>query len=282
MEYLALFTESDNQYIIPEGLYNPGTSCYINSAIQLLRACTASRDELHGKTISNDDSEIIDVIGGNTPLQLETFLTDKCGYKREQEDPDEFLRTKIFPLIPNEVARFYQYTRVDKLKGEHEERTLRDEVGVFTLLQVLRTDKGTQTVQDLINRYMLPESNVDSETGQIVKSTTNKILAKHMIFLMKLTGYDKDKNENFLHDQPLKSLDRNIKLTAQTSSTEFNYDLTASIYHKGDTDKGHYICYAKYGSRWYCCNDNSVTDVDKPPKPTDELHVYMAAYTRID
>jgi ubiquitin C-terminal hydrolase len=282
MQYLALFTESDNHYIIPEGLHNLGTSCYINSAIQLLRACTASRDELHGETISKDDSEIINVIRGNTPPQLGTFLTDKCGYKGKHEDPDEFLRTKIFPSIPNEVAKFYKYTWVYKLKDDSGERTLPDEEGEFTFLHVLPTDKGTQTVQDLINRYMLPERNVDVATGQMVKSTTNKTLAKHMIFLMKLTGYDKDEKKKLVYKQPLKSLDRNIKLTMQTSSTEFNYDLTASIYHSGNADIGHYICYAKYGGRWYCCNDNSVTDVDEPPIPTDALHVYMAAYTRID
>jgi ubiquitin C-terminal hydrolase len=47
------------------------------------------------------------------------------------------------------------------------------------------------------------------------------------------------------------------------TKNNYIYHLHAIGCHSGSLSGGHYIAYTKHGNNWYCCNDSSVSRVDR-------------------
>ena len=54
-----------------------------------------------------------------------------------------------------------------------------------------------------------------------------------------------------------------------------HYHLRAFIYHSGQINGGHYVCYRKVNNQWYLCNDTSVTPSDNSRSRLGLVYLYV-------
>lgn len=66
-------------------------------------------------------------------------------------------------------------------------------------------------------------------------------------------------------NKPVKfDLELNMKSHVADGVEPKNYKLKAVIAHKGETiDSGHYVCYLKNNSKWFCMDDSIVSLSDE-------------------
>ena len=52
------------------------------------------------------------------------------------------------------------------------------------------------------------------------------------------------------------------------------YEVFATIEHIGDYNSGHYVSYLLHNKIWYCCNDLSITQLQKEAEhPTKNMYI---------
>eukprot|EP00658_Telonema_sp_P-2_P001948 TRINITY_DN10725_c0_g1_i7.p1 TRINITY_DN10725_c0_g1~~TRINITY_DN10725_c0_g1_i7.p1 ORF type:complete len:372 (-),score=55.77 TRINITY_DN10725_c0_g1_i7:91-1206(-) len=59
-----------------------------------------------------------------------------------------------------------------------------------------------------------------------------------------------------------------------------NYDLTGVVIHTGSMDFGHYYAYVKVGSKWYLCDDNTISESSSGAAIKEHRGAYMLFYSR--
>jgi hypothetical protein len=65
---------------------------------------------------------------------------------------------------------------------------------------------------------------------------------------------------------------------------QFTYKKHAFICHRSGSnsaERGHYVAYTKSGSRWWLCNDSTVTESPTGSMPHAAERLYLAVYERV-
>jgi ubiquitin C-terminal hydrolase len=107
-----------------------------------------------------------------------------------------------------------------------------------------------------------------------------KIIPSHLIIQLKRFTYTEDyqsrKLNNFV-DFPFE-LDIS-SIVYDGEKRDCRYSLYSVINHVGNFGDGHYFTFSRIGNKWYCFNDENVSEVDEPT--ISNKYAYILFYKKI-
>lgn len=277
------------------GLKNQGSTCYLNSIIQILYHIPIFRRFIF--SINSLDSKLSD--DKNALLQLQLLfaqlqtsdipvdtenLTRSFGWAAEQvykqQDASEFfnelldyINKKVSkkPLI-NEINSLFQIVTRTTYRGtdvdfeEHSDDS-------FYLLQLVVSE--ISIIQDSLaqltrEQLLTGDDQYDSQkySKQDAVLTTHFMKAPPILFFhLKRFEFDPSTNQNIKINSIFmfsEELDLRPYFDQHGDIPKCNYELFSVLVHNGHANSGHYLVYIKNkDNKWYCYNDSNVTQVSK-------------------
>lgn len=282
------------------GLLNFGNTCFMNSGIQLLMSASvlcvhlANNDELLDTKLKKYIKTIRDYMNINTKIIGPKIL--HVSYKKmntrysgfSQEDAQEFLTYTLDDIITHvRLLKTDEDTTHDKYISTIEK------LMTYTLETSVLTNNTSESSKPSITRYRefllvlpMPETNLTLENcynsflTQIDEDKTIKYslhdLPKYLFISVKRFHYDQQRRGK--RQEP-------IEIPFLTDIFGPTYKLKGFILHMGSVNSGHYVTYASRKIdgevKWFCYNDNNITEVDAETVVQTSRDGYVFLYSRV-
>lgn len=267
------------------GIKNKGNTCFLNAALQLLLSSKNIRESLK-MVVPKDEEGTKKLVANIAPFlnnllpninQFSDFLARYLEYitkglyseykLKQQYDADEFLmklffdrdifgnymdnlEMKIYFYGSDEYENYINTSKIDRQKSLilDVKNTLHESITEYLINKTDRPSKHFKGTRLLINLKVftnIPYSLVIKlgRLNDINNKNTNEMLMDERIFMI----------ENFV---------------------QIPYKLKSMIFHKGDANGGHYICYKKINSEWYELDDINVSKCSNPPINYSYIYLY--------
>ncbi|EAY11540.1 Clan CA, family C19, ubiquitin hydrolase-like cysteine peptidase [Trichomonas vaginalis G3] len=272
----------DFTYRARSGLYNLGSTCYINAVLQCVNA------------LPNVSNKILSLQGNDYPpfvMQLRELLARMRYTVEGALSVRSFVETldSFNPDIQDDALIFYNSNMIENLSKSigQDNDIIKELEGESTLAYVSISD-GKELSSQTNNFYHLTVpindlTNIDEGfkkhfSGYIVDynvgdGTTVKAICKPRInkwpnyLVLQLERYEYTVGERIklIHEFAFPiALDPNrISQGSQSVHCDFGYSLAGVIVHEGDVDNGHYFAIVQGDDKeWYYCNDHNLEYFD--------------------
>lgn len=238
------------------GLNNYGSTCYVNSIVQLLRYTKPVVSGLLDETPSSNNMEkFLDLLyQGSEPKQFVETLQDLGFQRHMQHDAHEFMITvldKLYESVPAENPFEGTFETVLTCANGHTRKATQP----FTSLSINGGVKeGIQAMQE-------PEE-VECKCEECDLQRMTKVM----------------------HIKPGKALCVHIKRFDSMSKLRYkipieltweNYKLIGSCNHTGSMHGGHYTATALTDDGWYFFNDDLVSKVSNIPAESSRPYIMV-------
>lgn len=256
-----------------QGLPNIGNSCYLNSAIQVLKCCPLLSRILHLPGYQSQNfmarflGPVIDGLVNNPRLVLQQLVQKRKVQAGAQEDSHEAILEILDSIQPSkdvfgeEVYNLFQdvfkvgvkYT-IDCPDCKYHSTTVQYD----TFLYADYAEKLSTSMNEYFKDVTIPCENCKGDNA--VRRTILKHLPKNLFICLK-----RYHNLGSSMSMPLE-----IKIGRNA------FDLTGYVIHYGSLFGGHYVAEVKKDNQWYLCNDNNVTEISSPEhKNTGYVYLYV-------
>ncbi|XP_047465260.1 ubiquitin carboxyl-terminal hydrolase 15-like isoform X2 [Mugil cephalus] len=286
-----LFSSSPPANINYHGLMNQGSTCYLNSVLQVLFMTKDFREAVKRYTEENPDTECIDhdlkdLFKDLVERTTYTYkITRKLGITKvyEQQDAAEYFE-KILRLTSPEASKIFHG------KLTHETTCCKCDTKSGTTepfwhlpLALVDSSSKDYSVEDGIQQFFkASEFNGDNQMycdtcDDKNDATTQYVIRNHPDVLMLLL---KRFEFNYYYMKYFK-IDRVVAVPYSLQIPEGQtYELYAVVDHFGDLMSGHYAATIKEenGDRWFSFNDTRVTLFDYQPFQMDNTEKSQSAY----
>ncbi|XP_047465294.1 ubiquitin carboxyl-terminal hydrolase 19-like isoform X6 [Mugil cephalus] len=291
-----LFSSSPPANINYHGLMNQGSTCYLNSVLQVLFMTKDFREAVKRYTEENPDTECIDhdlkdLFKDLVERTTYTYkITRKLGITKvyEQQDAAEYFE-KILRLTSPEASKIFHG------KLTHETTCCKCDTKSGTTepfwhlpLALVDSSSKDYSVEDGIQQFFkASEFNGDNQMycdtcDDKNDATTQYVIRNHPDVLMLLL---KRFEFNYYYMKYFK-IDRVVAVPYSLQIPEGQtYELYAVVDHFGDLMSGHYAATIKEenGDRWFSFNDTRVTLSNQPfqMENTEKSHnAYLLFYRK--
>ncbi|KAL3046444.1 hypothetical protein OYC64_004445 [Pagothenia borchgrevinki] len=273
------------------GLENQGSTCYLNSVLQVLFMTKDFREAVEGYTSANPDSEHIDLqleslFGDLKSYSAYTYkITKKLGIKNvyEQQDAAEYFE-KILAKTSDDASKIFHGQLTHKTTCSSCGTEI-DAAGPFWNLTLALEDSYSQnySVVNGIEKYFR-ESSLNGENRMYCEkcddksdATTKCVINHHPEVLMLLLKRFEFDYYSMRYVKINCTVD--VPCTLQIPENQ-PYELYAVVEHSGDLRSGHYIATIKSedDGRWHSFNDSCVTLLHSQPFQSDTFQKSSSAY----
>lgn len=254
------------------GIKNVGSTCYLNSVLQMMLAVNRKNDTDMAKVTTTPEYAIQYEklrTAFNKTLEMSEGVTIKPSafvklWSKHfrlgiQHDAHEF----FINLIEKCGFDFSKFKIKTIIKKENEEDSLTEWDAYHLLLSI----KNSSDLQILINNY--------SQEVELEDATTKKdiLLTAPNVLFIQVKRWNED---------TLQRLSTNItlpdSLMLKVQDKDYKYKLKAYVHHFGaSTDSGHYICDLNDDKNWIRVNDTIVVKREKDSKSNT---AYILAYIK--
>ncbi|KAI9543280.1 hypothetical protein NQZ68_011929 [Dissostichus eleginoides] len=273
------------------GLVNQGSTCYLNSVLQVLFMTKDFRDAVERHISENTDSEHIDLQLASLFGDLKSYpaytykITKKLGINKvyEQQDAAEYFE-KILAKTSDDASKIFHGQLTHKTTCSSC-RTETDAAGPFWNLTLALEDSYSQnfSVVNGIEKYFR-ESSLNGENRMYCEkcddksdATTKCVINHHPEVLMLLLKRFEFDYYSMRYVKINCTVD--VPCTLQIPENQ-TYELYAMVEHSGDLSSGHYIATIKSedDGRCYSFNDSCVTEANYQPFQLDQVEKSDSAY----
>lgn len=290
----------------PGGIPNLGGTCYMNSALQVLKAFYLPKINEKHDELGNSLQALMQVIANDheaaSQLEAKTVfnaLNSTFGWTTDasaQQDAIELI--ELFFAWMNLPKANTQYV---KRKAGEEEQQNHDE---WLVLKIGMSEIGANnnsTMQDYFDNLLKPEEMISKFKENDKKESTFQIVPKlanlsnlyqgMLVLQMKrfatkggmllengkhrANDYEKYKLNNSIQ----KPMTLSVKADQTIHNTETqNYELVGFIEQMGSISGGHYVAYVKNNGVWICYNDSSVNSITPEEAEENAKQAYLFFY----
>jgi ubiquitin carboxyl-terminal hydrolase 8 len=229
--------------------------------------------------------------------KVDTLLSREVNVKIKQLDNCDELTIKsknewstYLQKNYSEVKKYYygQLCSVTKCECNYESIIFEPAMNLSLSLPI-KTDIDTIHLNDCLNN-MITEEIMEGDNKyhcskcekrcNARKKVFLKIIPSHLIIQLKRFTYTEDyqsrKLNNFV-DFPFE-LDIS-SIVYDGEKRDCRYSLYSVINHVGNFGDGHYFTFSRIGNKWYCFNDENVSEVDEPT--ISNKYAYILFYKKI-
>ena len=283
--------EKNTEFI---GLKNLGSTCYINTILQIFYNIPLLRDAIlnceivfsEGKNclyqlkkvfyclkyllinyyvpssfIENLDDEI--KINPNNQMDIFEFFSDFIEKleKKLKNSPNENIIKYFFMGIQNNIITFdksCQHNRINQSNFYTIELQVQNKLNLYQSLDALIEGEKMEGE----NSIFCDKCN---QKIPAVKSQNFQELPRILIFVLKRFGYNNDTKQKFkINDYYEFPLELNMNKYIQNNKTNNLFKLKSIVIHKGNCERGHYYCYINNdkNNQWYEFNDIKISKFD--------------------
>lgn len=252
------------------GLPNLGNTCFMNSSIQALLACTEVVNEIRSRDVRGDlNKRVFRVIFSKKGLgsqarnvcELLMHMYAKYNIDYEigrQEDCTEYLMYLLDNIETTKHELMVSETSVWHRQNDRDEVRLLPTNSLSLPIvsvdgKVLKTFK--ECIKECFSSYDVDE---DISHSKKIISTGKHLFVDLKRFAVKMVR-GRGVQYKLKHEV---EMTETIILTV--GGNKINYNLVAMILHEGECGGGHYTCFRKINDTWYYFNDESVTELDSP------------------
>uniref|UniRef100_A0A3B3C5X8 USP domain-containing protein n=1 Tax=Oryzias melastigma TaxID=30732 RepID=A0A3B3C5X8_ORYME len=275
------------------GLINQGSTCYLNSVLQVLFRTRGFRDAVNrGKTHDSAyiDPELKALFEDLSRRTAETVqVTNKLGIDRvnQQRDAAEYFE-KILTLCSEEASQVFQGKLTNSTVCKECEDTIDEEAEFMSLpLALVKSHKKFYNVVDGLQEFFkvshLDEDNqlYCDKCSQKSDASTKCFITRHPEVLMLLL-------KRFEFNYSCMSYVKNDRVVDVPHTINIpenqTYEIYAFVEHFGSLRGGHYTATIKKEDRWFCFNDSSVSYLRDQPfqehKSLKSQSAYLLFYKR--
>lgn len=257
--------------------YNLGNTCYANSVLQ----CFINIPEF--KNLLKKENEISEYLKQHIfvdhtengeyinhkhlPQKLTRFFNKKFQLF-QQHDAHEFFLELLDTL---DIKEFYGKQKMDVTCSlcKNKSSTFED----FSTIN-LPCEKEKSNLIDLFMKYLEKE---DIHEYQCEKCKKN-VLAEKKIFLYKLPEYLvivlKSYNQSGMKIHNEIEYPEQLKIRQTETGEIFEYTLYSTIYHHGNSQRGHYNCAVKVNDKWFFIDDETIQLLNSMPPNNNYMLFY--------
>ena len=274
-------------FITVGGLKNFGNTCYLNSALQMLRSLATVWQMHLKKSIDDPFAKIFKNImdhDGDTSSHLQLVLHEMHVRNAQftpgmQQDVHEAIQFILHELcaIANIICTCFTFNMKTKVRCCHCNKfTHRIEPCIFLKVPLSKITKPVPLQnyiqQSLIGEKLTGENAYQCDNGndKIDATTERTIMDSPEILFIQLLRFSNDSTK----------LNADVTVQDVIYINDYPYQLKSAICHIGlNLGVGHYIAFTNINGEWFNCNDNVVTNC----KYTDVngKEVYILSYEKI-
>jgi ubiquitin C-terminal hydrolase len=259
------------------GLKNLGSTCYMNSVLQLL---FFNRDFLAGYLSSAPDGDWyqeLRIVFSKLELTDLAFVDTRplCSVLRfpgpapvsvrEQQDACEFLQFLLDKMPPSlqELYRCQTTNRIEALDGSFHTENIETSFSISIPVKDIRL--FDESMSSLLQEELFTGENqyFSEDLGKKVdarKYSKVHSVGPYLVIQLKRFEYDlRTWARSKVNDQFTFPFHFDIAPYLDHESAEQDYSLIGVVIHSGTADGGHYYSFAHRGNHWFCLNDTDVT-----------------------
>jgi len=262
-----------------KGIRNLGSTCYLNSVLQLLyNNSVFFHDLLSTKDESNQlliqmqslflkmrffpvkNLEIKEIITYLPNPDNEPFMINK------QQDAAEFLLNlldKLGDITPSIIRSFKGEILNETISTSSDFRSITTDF--FNVFGV--TVKGFDNLNDSLRSFLIPDQfkgnnqyyaegigKIDAEMNHYITNPPRCLLLQ-----LKRFYYDIETNQHMkIQTEFAFENEIDIGFLVSHPKMDYKYELKGIIAHRGFAQAGHYVCYSRINEEWFLFNDNTV------------------------
>lgn len=266
------------------GIYNLGTTCYLNALLQVFNAI----QPLSIGLISYDTSELthFEIELRNILAQLRyvretvistaSFVETIPNFQNGQQDAIEFMGETFIRQMNHDITDIFHGQTMESICSCSDDQILSENSEDFYILSLptFANSEGFSMLDQAFKQFFIDEPIVDGYT--IEGSTNEHIEAYHHKSIIKwpyclalqLQRYEFSKTiggSKLVHcfGFPIEIDPNELNCSKGTVKCDFKYNLVGVVIHQGTADQGHYYAVVEGDDKeWYLCNDKSIVYFD--------------------
>jgi ubiquitin C-terminal hydrolase len=292
-----------------QGFDNMGNTCFMNSALQLLFRCSAftkymlNTQNFESKILKCYKITLTDYFNSKVnslePTIIKRFIADELpefvGYR--QHDAHEFIihtldmldialkkdntdLENLSTIAPeNIISKLFDCKLYSEIKSlETSSSTLIKEPDRIVTLPIPEIDNPT--LDDCFKKYCELEI-LDGENMWFDEDNNKKVKAQKCIkicncpkyFIIALKRYN-------VKNGTLYRMNNKVNCPSDWEYDKYVYHCRGFVVQSGGLGGGHYIAFIKQDDKWYCCNDNNVSEVSDNKISEIIQHSYILLYVK--
>ncbi|OHT12908.1 Clan CA, family C19, ubiquitin hydrolase-like cysteine peptidase [Tritrichomonas foetus] len=276
---------SDYTYKGRCGIYNMGSTCYMNALMQVLNGFQHFSLKIISKNTKDLPQFVVEmrnclaklryIRGVDLQLNKLANTIDENFNPFLQQDIEEFFNLRIVNRLSEELKEADDVTETMKIQVTYNISTDSGQIVSThkeTLYYFLLQTKNLSRIDESFKLYFEPE-NIE----YTIEGTKEKVPAKRWISISKWPDYlvvqlqrwefsiETGERHKLVHEFgfPVDLRDDDIKCHFEAQKCDCAYTLAGVVIHQGNADQGHYFAIVLGDdNEWYFCNDRKIEYFD--------------------